>query len=122
MLEHRIQDDEQFAHAGRQRHLLGLPRLTEPLIERANHGIETGGDDRPHIGDCAGMAPASPHRACPTQQPTIATEGHHSHQGRDLLVCQVMGPGMRIDILISTGVALARATARNSHRSLPFDF
>ena len=34
MFEHRIQDHQQFPHAGRQGDLLGLASRTETLIER----------------------------------------------------------------------------------------
>jgi hypothetical protein len=39
MFEHRIQDHQQFPHAGRQGDLLCLARRTEALIERTDHGI-----------------------------------------------------------------------------------
>ena len=40
MCEHRIQDDEQLAHARRQCHLLGFPGSTDPLIEGAKEERE----------------------------------------------------------------------------------
>ena len=49
MFEHRIQDRQQFAHAGHQRHFLAFPRRTQALIERVNDGIVAGGHDGRHV-------------------------------------------------------------------------
>lgn len=49
MFEHRVQDDQQFAHARRQRDFFGFPGRTQALIECPNDGIEARGHDRPHI-------------------------------------------------------------------------
>jgi hypothetical protein len=42
VLEQRIQDGEQLAHAGDEGHLLGLAGCQQPLIELTNGRIETG--------------------------------------------------------------------------------
>ncbi len=49
MFEHRIDDRQQFPHAGDKGHLLGLPGLTQALIEGANDRIKPRGHDRSHI-------------------------------------------------------------------------
>ena len=40
IFEHRIQNHQQFPHAGRQGDLLCLARRTEALIARMDHGIK----------------------------------------------------------------------------------
>lgn len=40
MFQHRIEDDEEFAHANGERHLLCIPCSLQTLVEGANDGIE----------------------------------------------------------------------------------
>lgn len=42
MFEHRVDDRQQLAHTGDEGHLWGLPRRTQPVIERANDDAGTG--------------------------------------------------------------------------------
>lgn len=49
MLQHRIEDRQQLAHARGEGHLLGLSRALQALIEDPDHRIEPGGNNGPHI-------------------------------------------------------------------------
>src|SRR3989442_14577613 len=60
MFQHRIQNDQQFAHAGRQRDLLRLPGSAQALIEHAEDGIEASRHDCAHIEHGADLRPAAP--------------------------------------------------------------
>ena len=62
MFQHRIEDRQQFVHAGRERHLLGFPRALQPLIEGADHGIKASRDDRAHIEDRTHLRASTPDR------------------------------------------------------------
>lgn len=57
MLQHCIQNDQEFPYAGRERYLLGFASPTESLVEDADHGVEARGDDRVHIEDGSHMSP-----------------------------------------------------------------
>jgi|CXWL01.1.fsa_nt_gi hypothetical protein len=54
MFEHRIQDDQQFPHAGGQRHLFGFASRTQALIERVDHRIEPSGHEGTDVGKTNG--------------------------------------------------------------------
>ena len=71
MFEHRIQDNQQFPHAGRQGDLLCLASRTEALIERTDHGIEACGDHRGHVQRRPDLRPAAPDRAFPAPRADI---------------------------------------------------
>ena len=62
MLQHCVEDREQFSHARRERHLLRFSHATQPLIKGPDDGIKAGGDDRAHIENGAHLCPATPHR------------------------------------------------------------
>lgn len=51
MGEDRVEDGEQFMHAGGERHLLRLASGDEPVMEGLNHGIEAGADQGCHVED-----------------------------------------------------------------------
>ena len=50
MLEHRVQDRQQFSHAGRERNLLRFADGTQPSIEGSDDGIKAGGDNEGKTG------------------------------------------------------------------------
>ena len=82
MLQHCIQNDQEFPYAGRERYLLGFASPTESLVEDADHGVEARGDDRVHIEDGSHMSPPPPHRAFPPQRAAIAIEGRDPDERR----------------------------------------
>ena len=88
VLHHRVEDRQQLPHTGRQGHLLGLARRTQALVERADHGIESGGHEGAHVEDRTHLCATAPDRARASQHPTVAIERGHADQGRDLLAGQ----------------------------------
>lgn len=88
MFEHRVENHQEFAHAGGQRHLLRLPDSTEPLIEGADHGIETGRDDCTHIEHRTHVCASTPDRPSASQRATVTIQGRDADERRDLLVRQ----------------------------------
>jgi len=50
MLDHRIENDQQFSHARHEGDLFAFARGTQALIEGPDDGIEAGGDEGPHFG------------------------------------------------------------------------
>jgi hypothetical protein len=88
MFEHRIENDQELAHAGREGHFLGLPGSTEALVEGANHGIEAGGDNRVHVQHGSHVSPATPHRALASPRAAVAIEGRDADQRGNLFMGQ----------------------------------
>lgn len=88
MFEHRVQDDQQFADAGRQRHFLGFSRRRQALTERLDARIEARGHDRCHIEGRPHLCPSTPDCPLPPQRAAIAIERGHADQGGDLIVRQ----------------------------------
>ena len=88
VFEHRIQDDEQLAHARRERHLFGFPGGTQALIERTNDEIEAGGHECGHVEHGTDLRTAAPDRAFPPPRPTVPIQRRHPHQGADLFTGQ----------------------------------
>ena len=58
--QHRIENREQLPHAGRQRQLLRLARLTQALVERPNRRIPARGDQRRHIERASDVGKSAP--------------------------------------------------------------
>lgn len=48
MLQHRIENRQQLAHAGREGHLLRLPGSLQALIESAETGLNRAARSRPY--------------------------------------------------------------------------
>ena len=88
MFQHRIEDRQQLAHAGRERHLLRFARALQALIEGPDHRIESGSDDRTHIEDGANLCASAPHSSSPSERPAIAIQWSHANEGGDLFVRQ----------------------------------
>ena len=82
MFEHRIQDNQQFPHVGRQGDLLGLASRTEALIERTDRGIEACDDSHGHVQRRPDLGATVPDRALPAPRPAVTIQGllGRSHQ------------------------------------------
>ena len=88
MFDHCVENDQELAHARRERHLLCFPPSTQALIEGPDHRIEPGRDEGAHIEDRAHLRPSTPDRASPPQRAAVAIQRRHADEGRDLLVRQ----------------------------------
>src|SRR5918999_1288131 len=80
MLDHRVQDDQELAHAGGQSHFPGLARRTKAVVKGLDDGfIPVGGKARhikgsPHSGLSAPDSPFAPEAAA------VSIEGGDSYQ------------------------------------------
>src|SRR5439155_15728793 len=86
--EHRVQNREELAHAGREGHLLRLAGREEALIDRANHGVATRGDQRGHVERRANGSPSAPNEAFASERAAVARQWGHADEGRDLFAGQ----------------------------------
>ena len=84
VLDHRIQDDQQLAHAGGEGHLLGLACCQEPLIEGGKDWIVADGDQGRHIQSRAHVSTTSPAGSLPPELATVPAEWGYTNQGGDL--------------------------------------
>ncbi len=90
---HRIQDRQQRAHAGHERHLLGCARRDEPKIERSNDHVAASRDERAHVQDGAHGRAAAPDAPLAPEGPAVTGERGHADQRRDL--CAIEPPQLR---------------------------
>src|SRR2546425_2541819 len=88
MFHHRIENRQQLAHAGGQRHFLRFAGLAEAVIERADHRIAAGGGHRCHVqhGPDGGASP--PAGAGAAQGATVPVQRGDPHQRGNLLAVQ----------------------------------
>src|SRR5215217_7248172 len=86
VLEQRIQDGEQLAHAGDEGHLLlGLAGCQQPLIELTDGRIETGSHQSTHVQSRPHPRSSAPHRPTAAQSAGVAVQGSHADQGGQAL-------------------------------------
>src|SRR5215217_1536217 len=85
---HSVEDREQLPHARHQRHLLGLARLKEALVELLDGGVVAGGDQRSHVQGGPHWSSAAPHLSLAASLPGVAVEGGHPYQGAQTLVSE----------------------------------
>src|SRR5512137_553790 len=90
MFHHRIEDGQEFTHAGREDHLLGLPSVTQALVEIPNDGIAAGGHQGCHVERSSDMRAAAPHRTFAAERPAIAVKWGNPNECGNLL--PVQGP------------------------------
>ena len=67
MFQHRIEDRQEFAHAGGEGDLLGFAHSLQALIEGPDHRIEASRHDGIHIQDGAHLRSSTPDCASPPQ-------------------------------------------------------
>ena len=110
VLEHGVQDGQQLAHAGGQRHLLRLPGRQETLVEISDDRVVAAGYHRSHVEGCADPSPSAPDGAFAPQGAAVPIEGSHAHQGSDL-----SRPTVR-RILTRAGISSPRHRRPPKHR------
>ena len=84
VLDHRIQDDQQLAHAGGEGHFLGLACCQEPLIEGGKDWIVADGDQGRHIQSRAHVGTPSPTGSLPAELATVPAERGYANESGDL--------------------------------------
>src|SRR5262249_31313830 len=86
--EHRIENREELAHAGREGNLLRLAGREEALVKLANNGVATGGHQRGHVQRGANRSASAPDEAFAVERAAVAGQGSHTDQGGDLFARQ----------------------------------
>ncbi len=87
MLQHGIENGQQLMHTRRQGDFFDFPRGEEPLVKRFDLRVVARGHQRAHVQHGAHMRAPAPDRAPTAEGPTVAIEGRHADQGRDVLPC-----------------------------------
>ena len=85
MLQHGVENRQELVHARREGDFLDFTSGQQTLVEGPNHWVETCRHERAHVQHGAHMRAASPNGAPTPHGPTVAIEGRHTDQGRDLL-------------------------------------
>ena len=88
MLEHRVEDDKQFAHASDKSRLLRLTVGQQSLVEVPYDWIEAAGCQRSHVQGGTNPGAPTPYGTFTPQRTAVPVEGSHSHQGGDLPTIQ----------------------------------
>ena len=88
MLDHRVQDNQEFAHAGRQSHFPGFSRRTKALVKSLDHRVMPGGAQRGHVEGSSYPGPSTPDHQFASEATTVSIQGCHSRQSGDSLAAQ----------------------------------
>ena len=80
IFDHRIEDRQQLAHTRRQGYFFHFARRQQALVERTNHRIITGRNQRRHVQHSTHRGSTTPDRATTAPGPTIAIERRHANQ------------------------------------------
>jgi len=78
--DHGIQHDEEFAHGGRERHLLYFASHQEPLVERFDDRVTACRGERRHLEDRTDRCPSAPDMPCARPFPALVIEWCEPHQ------------------------------------------
>src|ERR687895_1268117 len=88
MLDHRVQDDQELAHAGRQSHFPGLACSTKAVVKGLDDGVIPAGCQSSHIEGSPYPGPSAPDRPFAPEAATVSIEGSDSHQRSNLVATQ----------------------------------
>ena len=88
MLEHRVEDNQQLAHAGCEGQLLRLTSGQQPLVEVPYDGVEAAAHQRSHVQGGADPCASTPDGAFATQRTAVPVEGSYAYQSGDLPTVQ----------------------------------
>ena len=91
MFQHRIEDGQQFPHAGGERHLFRFAARMQALVEGPDHRIEAGRDDGTHVEDRTDLCVPAPDRPSSSKCAAVVIEWGHADKGCDLLVDEEIG-------------------------------
>ncbi len=81
--EHRIQDGQQFAHTGDQRHLFGFSCRNQPRVKRFYHWIESGCDECGHVQRGSHSRPATKDGSSASHGTSILVYRRNAHERAD---------------------------------------
>ena len=75
VLNHRIQDGQELAHAGDESNLLRFPGGKQPLIEPSDHGVVACADESGHKESSPHRRTAAPHPPLSAHRAAVTVEG-----------------------------------------------
>ena len=93
MLEHGIEDDQEFTHAGDQGDFLGLARGHQPLVELPQHRIPPDRHHGGHVESCAHVSPATPNHPFPAPVASVPVQGRYPPRATTCLLERVPNSG-----------------------------
>src|SRR6267142_6973262 len=94
-LKHGIEDDQHFAHAGSNGHVMMFARVDQSLVKGSNHGIAANGSERGHIQGGAHAAASATDLTLAAFVARVACKGRQARECADLLGCQAAQLGKR---------------------------
>src|SRR5918997_673176 len=93
MFDHRVQDDQELAHAGGQSHFPGLARRTKAVVKGLDDGVISAGCQSSHIEGSPDSGPSAPDRPFAPETATVSIEGSDSYQSGNLVALKVPSSG-----------------------------
>jgi hypothetical protein len=88
MLDHRVQDDQELAHAGCQSYLSGFACLTKAVVKGLDDGVIPAGSQSRHIEGSPHPGPSTPDHSFAPEAATVPIKRGNSHQGGNLVAAQ----------------------------------
>ena len=88
MLQHGVEYGQKLMHTRRQGHFFDLPRREEPFVKGFDPRVVTRGHEGAHVEHGAHVRAASPDYAPTPEGPTVAIEGCHANQRRNVLAIE----------------------------------
>jgi hypothetical protein len=80
MFEHSVKDEQEFAHAGSQRHLGRFARRAQPLMKVPQRRVMADGGEGGHIERHAHLAAPAPDHSFAPQGAAVVVERRHADQ------------------------------------------
>src|SRR5919107_5286616 len=84
MLDHRVQDDQELAHAGCQSYLSEFAYLTKAVVKGLDDGVIPAGSQSRHIEGSPHPGPSTPDHSFAPEAATVPIKRGNSHQGGNL--------------------------------------
>lgn len=109
--EHRIQDGQQLAHTGNQRHFFGFSCCNQPHVKRFYHWIEAGCYECSHVKRAPHSRPTTKNGSSASHGARVPIDWCYSHESANFSsreptqlrnLCQQCGHGHSADALNAT--------------------
>ncbi len=88
MLDHRVQDDQELAHAGREGYFPGLARPTKAVVKGLDDGVIPAGGQSSQIEGSPDSGPSAPDRSFAPEAAAVSIERGDAHQRGNLVAPQ----------------------------------
>jgi hypothetical protein len=88
MFDHRVQDNQELAHAGGQSYFPGLARRTKAVVKGLDDGVISAGCESRHIEGSPYPGPPAPDHPFASEAATVSVEGGDTYQSGNLVAAQ----------------------------------